>query len=49
MRPVTRVDVTRVRPILRKWLVTLVPQSGEHLKAYPLTAAMRQRVIQDFG
>ncbi|POB10107.1 hypothetical protein [Sulfobacillus sp. hq2] len=49
MQPVTREDVAKVRPILRKWVMTLVPDTGEYLKLYPLTPAMRQRVLQDLG
>ncbi len=49
MQPVTRKDVAKVRLILRKWLMTLVPETQEYLKQYPLTPTMRQCVLQDLG
>ncbi|KXL48368.1 MAG: hypothetical protein FE78DRAFT_29168 [Acidomyces sp. 'richmondensis'] len=49
MQPVTREDIARVRPILRKWVRTLVPETRDYLKHYPLTPAMRHRVLQDLG
>ena len=49
MQPVTGKDVATVRPLLRKWLVALVPQTGEYLKQYPLKPVMRRRVLFDLG
>lgn len=49
MRPVGAMEVKKALPLFRRWLVALAPGAAEYLKNYPLTPAMRYRVLRDLG